>query len=367
MRPGERLAALEGLRGYAAMLVFLTHAFGYLIGRLYVVGDAEHLFVQDTADTALAAFAFLLHSNYGVDLFFVLSGLLMADVATRRWPGTPRFIGRRLMRIYPPYLASLVIVAIVVYFTMKRPVALPEGAANLALLQGLFPLGIHAINPVTWSLSYEAGFYLAVPAIAIAWGARRPGDPGYRLAFLAMLFVAIVAACAMLAADRAIYLAYFALFIPGIAIGMLDEEGRERVAKRVPTLFVLAAWAVFTLCVKTGVLLNTQPAYYPASALACGLLVLKACDSGSTLARLFALPAMRWLGRYSYSFFLIHYIVVHYWGGVAWALIGGGTRFTFAVVFLAGALAISLAAARVLYALTERWYFSARDARPGKP
>ena len=362
MRPGERLAALEGLRGHAAMLVFLTHAFGLLIGKLYVVADVEHLYVFDSADPVLAAFAFLFHSNYGVDLFFVLSGLLMADIAVRRWPGTARFMGRRMLRIYPPYLASLVVVALVVYFTMKRPVGLAEGAANLALLQGFFPLGIHAINPVTWSLSYEAGFYLAVPLIALAWGARRPGSLAYRLVFLAGLFVAIVALCALLGADRAIYLAYFALFIPGIALGLLDEEARARAARRVPLGLVVVAWAAFTLCVKSGVLPNTHPAYYAASALACGLLVMKACDSQSVLAKLFEHPVMRWLGRYSYSFFLIHYIVVHYWGGVVTAWIGTRGGFAFALVFLGGALAISLVAARLLYALTERWYFSARRA-----
>src|SRR5260221_13259255 len=193
---------------------------------LYGVVDIELLYVADASSVSLAAIVFLLHSNYGVDLFFLLSGLLMADVAVRRWPGAPRFMARRMLRIYPPYLASLVVVALVVYFTIERPVALPEGAANLALLQGFFPLGIHAINPVTWSLSYEAGFYLAVPVIALAWGASRPGNLGYRFAFLVLLFAAIVATCAMLAADRAIYLAYFALFIPRIALGVLDDEAR---------------------------------------------------------------------------------------------------------------------------------------------
>ena len=360
MKPGERLAALEGLRGHAAMLVFLTHAFGMLIAKLYGVADAEHLYVLDAGSACLAVLAFLFHSNYGVDLFFVLSGLLMADIAVRRWPGAGPFMGRRILRIYPPYLASVVIAAIVVYLTMQRPVGFSEGVANLALLQGFFPLGIHAINPVTWSLSFEAGFYLAVPVIALAWGASRPGPLAPRFIFLAALFVAIVALCAMLAADRAIYLAYFALFIPGIALGMLDDESRKRAARRVPLAWVAAAWMAFTLGVKTGVLPNTHPAYYPASAIACGLLVLKACDATSLLARLLELPVMRWLGRYSYSLFLIHYIVVHYWGGVVSGWVAAESRLAFAAVFLGGALAISLAGARLLYALTERWYFSAR-------
>jgi len=141
---------------------------------------------------------------------------------------------------------------------------------------------------------------------------------------------------------------------------MLDEAARERIARRMPLAVVLVAWAAFTLAVKTGVLPNAHPAYYAASALACGLLVLKAWDASSPLARILSLPAMRWLGRYSYSFFLIHYIVVHYWGGVVSAWIGNEARIAYSLVFLGGSLAISLAAARLLYALTERWYFSAR-------
>ena len=364
MKAGERLAALEGLRGHAAMLVFLTHAFGYLAGKLYVVSDVEHLYVLDASSVGLAVLVFFFHSNYGVDLFFVLSGLLMADIAVRRWPGTGRFMSRRILRIYPPYLASVVIAAIVVYLTMQRSVGLSEGAANLALLQGFFPLGIHAINPVTWSLSFEAAFYLAGPVIALAWGAGRPGSLAFRFNFLAALFVAIVALCAMLSADRAIYLAYFALFIPGIALGMVGDDARKRVAERTPLALVVIAWMAFTLAVKTGALPNTHPAYYPASGIACGLMVLKACDAGSMLARLLEHPVMRWLGRYSYSLFLIHYIVVHYWAGVVSGWIAAESRITFAVVFLGGALAISLGAARALYALTERWYFSARGNAP---
>ena len=75
---------------------------------------------------------------------------------------------------------------------------------------------------------------------------------------------------------------------------------------------------------------------------------------------------MRWLGRYSYSLFLIHYIVVHYWGGVVSGWAAAESRLAFAAVFLGGALAISLAGARLLYALTEHWYFLRADPRPAR-
>ena len=54
MKPGERLAPLEGLRGHTAMLVFLTHAFGMLIAKLYGVADAEHLYVLDGGSAGVA-------------------------------------------------------------------------------------------------------------------------------------------------------------------------------------------------------------------------------------------------------------------------------------------------------------------------
>ena len=40
MKAGERVDALEGLRGYAAFLVFLVHAFGLVFAKLYG-GDAD--------------------------------------------------------------------------------------------------------------------------------------------------------------------------------------------------------------------------------------------------------------------------------------------------------------------------------------
>ena len=81
----ERLAALEGLRGYAAFLVFLVHAFGLLALLLFVI-DLEHYSVWADRDPIRVLFVLLSRSNYGVDLFFVLSGLLMTDLLVQR-PG----------------------------------------------------------------------------------------------------------------------------------------------------------------------------------------------------------------------------------------------------------------------------------------
>jgi peptidoglycan/LPS O-acetylase OafA/YrhL len=356
----KRLEALEGLRGYAAFLVFLTHAFGLVLARVYGV-DADHFSLRDSASAGMAVTALVFRSHYGVDLFFVLSGLLMADIAVRRWPGAGRFLARRALRIYPAYLASLAIVAVVGILWFGRAVSAADAAANAAFLQGFFILGVPAINPVTWSLSYEAAFYLAVPLLALAWSGR-PGAATGTAATSAMLaaFVALVAVSALLPHDKGIYFAYFALFLPGIFLGVLDGEARGTLAQRLPTWLAAAAWLAFVVAVKLQWLSNREPLYYFASGIAAALLVLKACDGDGRLAHWLTRPALLWLGRYSYSFFLIHYVVLHVWAAVIAAAIPPSGSLLYAVLLVAGGLAFSLAAARALYALAERFYFERR-------
>jgi peptidoglycan/LPS O-acetylase OafA/YrhL len=350
----QRLAALEGLRGYAAFLVFLVHAFGLLALLLFII-NLDRYSVWIDRDPIRILLILLSRSHYGVDLFFVLSGLLMADLAVRRWPGVVKFLRRRWLRIYPAYAVSLIAAA--VFLWPDRTYSAVDALGNAALLQGIFVLGIREINPPTWSLSFEAVFYLAVPMAASAWagGRRVPGPIA-----LVTTFVAIVVTAALLPVQGGIQFAYFALFVPGIALGLLDQAARETLARRVPLAVVLLAWAGFTLARKLELISILAPAYYFCSGVACGLLVLKACDTQGLLARAFASPLLRWLGRYSYSFFLVQYVVINRWGGWLGDRMSPSHRTAFAVLFLAGSLAFSLAAARLLYAITERFYFRRR-------
>jgi peptidoglycan/LPS O-acetylase OafA/YrhL len=354
----KRLEALEGLRGYAAFLVFLVHSCGLIAAAEYGVDPDRAAVLDSHGPVALVLFFF--RSHYGVDLFFVLSGLLMADIAARRWPGTRTFLARRALRIYPAYLAAGAVALIVGLWMFHREFTAGNVAANAVFLHGFLVLGIPAINPVTWSLSFEAAFYLAVPLLALAWSRRGPASSeGIAAWTLAAAFVAIVVAASALPGERAIFLAYFALFVPGLWLGMLDAESRARAASRLSTPLALGAWIAFALAVKLGFLANTNPAYYVASAIACGLLVLKTCDAGSLPGRLFSTRPALALGRISYSFFLIHYIVVHMVGSALKAA-GLVEPAIYAAGVLAGGFALSLMAAWLLFLAAERFYFKRR-------
>ena len=147
--------ALTGLRGLGALLVMLHHFYLHL-----------------PIDLRAPGFGGLLLKGYlGVDLFFVLSGFVMAMVYGPWFeggePGRTRrlavFLVRRLARLWP--LHAAVIVAVVVAELLHGVVLSPRLVAiNLAMLQAW---GVSAeINPPAWSISTELFVYLLFPLLA---------------------------------------------------------------------------------------------------------------------------------------------------------------------------------------------------------
>ena len=110
MRTGE-IRALTGLRIFAAVWVVLFH-----------FRDP----IREVAPDFLSAFAPLLNSGaQGVDLFFILSGFVLAwtylDRMGDTWSTreTLRFLWLRLARVWPVYLVTLHLAALWVIFTLN--------------------------------------------------------------------------------------------------------------------------------------------------------------------------------------------------------------------------------------------------------
>ncbi|MBK8386614.1 MAG: acyltransferase [Candidatus Accumulibacter sp.] len=107
----------------------------------------------------------------GVNLFFVLSGLLMGGLLFEKREPIPRFYRRRIARIIPAHTAFLVIIAIV-YFAIGLPFSLSEFVSALLFVNNyvLPDLGAgHAVMPYghIWSLSVEEHSYVALSLVAI--------------------------------------------------------------------------------------------------------------------------------------------------------------------------------------------------------
>ena len=112
----------------------------------------------------------------GVDLFFVLSGfliggLLLAELKKYGQINIPRFLARRGLKIYPPYLVFLAYVALMPSFKtfLAGEDAWELLAKDCSMLWPnlLFLQNYVGSNPIghTWTLAVEEHFYLLLPFV----------------------------------------------------------------------------------------------------------------------------------------------------------------------------------------------------------
>lgn len=97
----------------------------------------------------------------GVEIFFVLSGFIMIHVHRGDFGQArlaPRFLWKRVVRIYPILWIVLALV-LIARLAQDGSAAVPSAAAFLKAIT-LWPDFVEPILRVTWSLSYEMLFYL---------------------------------------------------------------------------------------------------------------------------------------------------------------------------------------------------------------
>lgn len=153
------LLSIQALRAAAAAWVVIYH-----------LVNAEHVYGGGV--TVLGGFAQF--GFAGVDVFFVISGFIMATV-TAGWFGSPGgaldFLGKRAIRIYPLYwLCTAAIIAVLVV----RPAALDPAFGDKSIVRSLLLLPQEGgpLLAVGWTLTYELFFY-AMTALALAFAAQR--------------------------------------------------------------------------------------------------------------------------------------------------------------------------------------------------
>ena len=189
----RRLTCLDGLRGLLALYVMLCHALPF------------------AAIPSWIAWLFS-HGSAAVDVFFILSGLVIVQSLDRyRYQRLP-FLIARVARIYPVFLvvfaAALLVLALPVpampwiASDSQAFVTWPEGwprdwpvgiASHLTMTHGLFPNGMEpdawvGFLGAAWSLSTEWQFYLLVAVVA-----ERMSCGGSALLRLAWLLLALSA------------------------------------------------------------------------------------------------------------------------------------------------------------------------------
>ncbi len=300
---GEQLEFVQGLRGVAAAAVVLYHARVFIDGGPYL-NLGTRLFGSGGA---------------GVDLFFVISGLIMVHT-TRHVAGTPRdalaFLARRFARIWPVY-----VVAFVAMWLLTRSLTSPAFVTtweSTGKTLAFYPQNPRAEAPffgypllhVGWTLIYEAFFYLM---FAVALATRR-----WRWLTLAASFGACLLLWPLLARDRVSFdamksygLRGFACiatspilwdFALGVGIGLIrGSRFAPRDRGLLGCLVALAVGAVLWQLL-SGYRLGHGPTRWGLP-MAVMVLALTLYDQAHPIR---VPPWLRWLGDISFSLYLFH-------------------------------------------------------------
>ena len=315
----KHLPELDALRGAAAFVVLMNHCHQVWLGTSH-----PHWISRPKLNPALWL---LVNGHASVILFFLLSGFVLTlpslQGSNQRYP---QYVVRRICRIYLPYLAGLVVAVIgCTYFWGRTEYG--EAVAELwalppdrtSILQHLAVIGrfdVYRYDVPFWSLVHEMRISLIFPAVL--WVAKRMR--------LGMTFV-VAAACTLVSTLSLKYLetgmpgsvrvtawsftlSYCGTFLLGAALA----RRHERYAKLLAGL---------SLAKKAALLAAALVLYlYPPPAVdgidlgdfvsSCGgVVLLTFClHHSGYAARWLRRAPWQFLGRISYSLYLVHYPIL---------------------------------------------------------
>jgi len=285
----HRYRFLDGLRGWAAVVVLFHHTF--------VDGLPANNFM---ADRALWAHVFFLSGSLAVSVFFVVSGfsLSIRYLETGDEKGLIHIAAGRYLRLALPILAICAITYLLMVLKIippanQRPSPLDMfvdftptigGLLNFSLVE-VFASHSHAgtYDPPLWTMSYEfIGSFMvfAIVAIVRSWQLRSWS--------LASLFV-VLAACHT----------YFALFVAGILIADLFRNSSQLKNAGLVGATLCAAGLVMPVSI------NDMTHIFAATCLTAGVAFF------TPIRRLFENRLSNFLGYISFPLYLVQATVIY--------------------------------------------------------
>jgi len=300
--PNGRYRAIDGLRGFLALGVFVFHLI------------VTHGFIETGIWDVPRSRFYALLGPVGVSLFFMITGFLFWGKLLRA-KGRPRwnelYIGR-LFRIGPMYLVVVLIMLFIVFlrtgFQLSEPAQVVAGSVLQWLALGLvdtqpdvngYP-ATHVLAGVTWTIWYEWAFYGSLAASAYFARGR------IHLIFVFSALALCLAGKLLLHVDA---LGFAVLFSSGMVVAsVLHANMKLRISANLSSTLALALLCVIFATLDRG--------YGTPAAMLLTLFFYLVCSGTSLFGLLTTRPARR-LGNVSYSLYLMQGLVLTVVFGIA--------------------------------------------------
>ena len=293
------IPAIDGLRFLAIMLVVLYH----LVGDLWKRHPDVHLIPELRGVNSL-----LQSANFGVDMFFVISGFVLAlPFAKQHLNGEHpvslrQYFVRRVTRIEPPYIIALSVWTIAIATFRGRPILsfVHDFLLSLFYLNNFFQADLPKICFVGWSLEVEVQFYILAPAIAAVFLLKNTF-------WRRLLIVAAISLFAILqihigpGKNVLLFMHYFLLGF--LLCDYYVLEWQEKAAR--PVL-----WDIAGTCAWIGLvyLLVVGPVDF--AAVVCLFFAYAGVLRGTLLSKIFRQPLLVTVGGMCYTIYLYHSLIL---------------------------------------------------------
>jgi peptidoglycan/LPS O-acetylase OafA/YrhL len=293
------LPALTGLRAVAALWVVLFHYRSELL----------------TLQPGLAPLDAFMKAGYlGVDLFFPLSGFVLAytyadAMGAFRWQDTAHFIRNRFARVWPVHVVTLHADLVLALFAGTLGVAadglrrtLPAYVENLGMVH-YWVSDRPSFNSPAWSISAEWFAYLCAPVLFVLVARLRRA--GSALVLAALAYAAMLAVFATMALpngnlDHMFYVRILGEFVGGMLLCLAWVRGGAHLGRFVVVL-------PLTLVVLALVPAAAGGHYWAAPALGLGVAALAA--SRGRVAQALSVPWLVAAGEASFALYMTHVLL----------------------------------------------------------
>jgi peptidoglycan/LPS O-acetylase OafA/YrhL len=360
---------IEGMRAAAALMVICNHVYAQIW-----LPNANHFppwplgfFTYSLVTGHLAVSVFICISGFCLMLPVVRNGGILAR-------GALDFFKRRARRILPPYyvalLGSLLLIATIIgkptgtLWDVCIQIRRIDVISHVLLLQHFFGTG--RINYAFWSISLEWQIYFFFPLFVLSF--RKLGATVTTAVLLAIGYAITLSFGPEFARIHRANLHYLGLFVVGMSAARIafgQDEALPRLRARFPWSIAAACLALIQVALLAHWGWNKSTEYWPLldllSALTAACLLIAAARESGVVRRVFSVPPLVWIGRSSYSLYLIHAPLIQlFWQFVIAPLGLTGTP-AFALLLFGGG-PLMLLAANGFYRCFEEPFTSARVA-----
>lgn len=289
--------AMEGLRGLAVILVFIVHANSIMTPWLSEVLTGSTLFQFMSA-----------WGHSGVELFFILSGyLIYGSLVRSKSFSISDYAYRRAKRILPTFYLVLAFYFIINLTVNRGAGDLPTGSelfpfmlSQILLIPMLF--GNEYLVEVSWSLTYEMGFYIVAPIILLGMGMKNLKSPHRVGVVICVLIIGLIFFYNVYGPVRCL------LFIAGVII----YEIRDVQGKRIPHWTGIVGFIVASLYIGFNSKIEVDfIAAVCVMMIGYGSLVFVALSNPDGVLGILKWAPLRYLGNMSYSYYLVHGLLIH--------------------------------------------------------